>query len=95
MRSNSGLKGSNVGFVRMVDLILASFVTRSSTLTGLATRNEVERIEKDVEGAKANAADAEQSAVTTASEENCMVDAIGNPVLANWILWRDDVLRLR
>ena len=86
MRSNSGLKGSNVGFVRMVDLMFASFVTRSSTLTGLATRNEMERIEDVEEGAKATAADAEQSAVTTASEENCMDDVIGNPVLANWIL---------
>ena len=66
--------------------MFASFVTRSSTLTGLATRNEMERIE-DVEGANANAADAEQSAVTTASEENCMVDVIGNPVLANWIFY--------
>ena len=55
--------------------MFASLVTSSSTLTGLATFSEVERIE-DLEGAKANAADAEQSAVTTASEENCMVDVI-------------------
>ena len=60
----------------MVDLTFASFVTRSSTLIGFATRNEVERIEEGVEGAKANAADAEQSAVTTAREENCMVRAL-------------------
>ena len=37
MRSNSGLNGSAVGFVRRVDLMFASFVTSSSTLIGLAT----------------------------------------------------------
>ena len=60
----------------MVDLTLASFVTRSSTLIGLVTRNEVERIEDVEEGAKAIAADAEHSTVTTASVEKCMVDVI-------------------
>ena len=60
----------------MVDLTLASFVTRSSTLIGFVTRNEVERIEDVEEGAKAIAADAEHSAVTTASVEKCMVDVI-------------------
>lgn len=66
------MKGSNVGLVRVVDLMFASFVTSSSVLIGLATRRAEERMDP-FEGANANAADAEQSAVTTASEENCIV----------------------
>lgn len=66
------MKGSNVGLVRVVDLMFASFVTSSSVLIGLATRRAEERM-APFEGANANAADAEQSAVITASEENCMV----------------------
>jgi hypothetical protein len=73
MRSNSGLKGSNVGLVRVVDLMFASFVTSSSTLMGVATRRADDEERRVVEGAKANTADEEQSAVTTATEENCML----------------------
>jgi len=51
--------------------MFASFVTSSSTLIGFATRNA--DADERVEGAKAKAADEEQSAVTTAREENCMI----------------------
>ena len=51
--------------------MFASFVTSSSTLIGFATRNA--DADERVEGAKAKAADEEQSAVTTATEENCML----------------------
>lgn len=69
-----------VGLVRRVDLMLASLVTNSSALMGVATFNvdDDERMTGVVaDGVKAStAADDEQIAATTASEENCMVDSL-------------------
>lgn len=66
-----------VGLVRRVDLMLASLVTNSSALMGVATFNvdNDERMTGVVaDGVKAStAADDEQIAATTASEENCIV----------------------
>lgn len=61
--------------------MLASLVTNSSVLMGVATFNAVddERMMDVVagDGVKAStAADDEQIAATTASEENCMVDSL-------------------
>ena len=69
-----------VGLVRRVDLMLASLVTNSSALMGVATFNvdDDERMTGVVaDGVKAStAADDEQIAATTASEENCIVESL-------------------
>lgn len=69
--------------------MLASFVTNSSVLMGVATFNAVDDERKmDVvagDGVKAStAADDEQIAATTASEENCMVDSLLFTVELYW-----------
>lgn len=66
-----------VGLVRRVDLMLASLVTNSSALMGVATFNVDDDERMVADGVKAStAADDEQIAATTASEENCMVDSL-------------------
>lgn len=66
-----------VGLVRRVDLMLASLVTNSSALMGVATFNVDDDERMVADGVKASTAnDDEQIAATTASEENCMVDSL-------------------
>mmetsp|Transcript_35226 Transcript_35226/g.84984 ORF Transcript_35226/g.84984 Transcript_35226/m.84984 type:complete len:98 (+) Transcript_35226:1991-2284(+) len=70
MRENSGLNGSRVGFVRLVVLMFASFVT-SSSLMGVETRR-ADAFWEGKAGANANAAGA-LSAAATMTVRNSMI----------------------
>lgn len=82
MRENSGLKGSKVGLVRRVGLMLASLVMRASEsmeeeeVAILRRRMDEEAAEEEEEeGTRRNARedDGEQSATATAIEWNSMI----------------------
>ena len=80
MRENSGLKGSTVGLVRRVGLMLASLVIRASESMGevaISRRMDDEALDLAGLGDGTNAREnGAQSAAATAIERNSMIVAL-------------------